>query len=175
MATPWWIVPQYNFDPEQGSYQTLVDSNTGRPVQQDASGRWMFTDTPATYDAAGTRQPGPTEYANYAAQALQAQVMGAGVGGQTNVRLPNGTVVGATPLQGDASDYARVFGGMVDGKGIAQTPGVEYKPQIVQGSDGNYYAAHTPGAQVTHARPDNSSLLGSAWSSFGPILSLIHI
>lgn len=181
MATPWWLTTKYNFDPERGSSQAFYDATTGRQVYQDANGRYAYTlPKEAQWGMQGDGNFGWSggvagEYVPDSllqSQIQNAQVLGGGgPNGTTRIQLPDGTITYATALNNDAGDYSKLFEGIVPGTGVAQVPGQGApKTQIVQGSDGNRYAALPSNAQFHAPKPDNSGFMSNFMSGYAPII-----
>lgn len=178
-ANPWWLTTKYNFDPEQGSSQAYYDATTGRQVYQDGSGRYAYQlpkeaqwgmqdDGNFGWSGGVDGQYVPDSLLN--SQMQNAEVLGSGGQGLTRIRLADGTVTNATSLNGDAGDYDKLFSGTVPGAGYAQVQGQGApQTQVVQGSDGNRYAALPPDARIYAPRPDDAGFGSLLMKDFAPL------
>lgn len=182
-AVPWWLAFKQDPNSEYANDFQFYDKTTGKRVYQDASGNFFY-DLPRAerYDVGEDGQwkitPGsagvavPDSLMTSSPQA--ADVLGAsGVNGLARIRLADGTVTTGTQLQGDASDYAKLFEGMVPGSpGYMQVAGggTGAGTQVVRGSDGNLYAAQPSDARFAAAIPDNSGFMSNFVSGYAPLI-----
>lgn len=183
MAAPWWLTTKYNFDPEQGSSQAFYDATTGRQVYESGGkyyyslpteGRWepfAIDETASSYRYIDPTSGEAVPASLLNSQPQSAQVLGgSGVNGLAQIRLADGTVTNATPINGDANDYSKLFQGMVPGEGYSQVPGQGApQTQLVKGSDGNMYAALPGNAQFNAVKPDDSGFMSGFMKDFAPL------
>lgn len=179
--TPWWLTTKYNFDPEQGSSQAYYDATTGRQVFRDASGRYAYVlpkeaqwgmqdDGNFGWSGGVQGQYVPDSLLNSQIQNAQVVSTSGTPNGTVMVQMPDGRTTYATQLNGDAGDYSKLLEGIVPGTGIAQVDGQGApQTQIVQGSDGNRYAALPSDVKFHAPKPDNAGFGSLLMQDFAPL------
>jgi len=159
-ALPWWLTFKTESDESGAIRYDLYDKTTGQRVIQDQSGAFSYADgTPVPTSLQNSQ---PSQVSLVSAQGLPQ--------GLVAVKDASGKTRYASALRGDASDYAKITGGVLEGGLLAGRPGGG-GTSIAQDASGQQYVVMPEDMTVSRPRPDNAGIMSNFVSGYGPIIA----
>jgi len=149
-ALPWWLTFKTESDESGAIRYDLYDKTTGQRVIQDQSGAFSYADgTPVPTSLQNSQ---PSQVSLVSAQGLPQ--------GLVAVKDASGKTRYASALRGDASDYAKITGGVLEGGLLAGRPGGG-GTSIAQDASGQQYVVMPEDMTVSRPRPDNAGIMSN--------------